>query len=111
MCYLSGGLFHQNKFPVKFTGPNLLFPWLLVFYYLTDAFVLVLFTSSTSDPHPLCVAKTTSLQRLITTSLNKTLQQHRFCKTILTTFTKPFFVFISCFVKHKSVKFFDVHIM
>ena len=54
MCYLSGGLFHQNKFPVKFTGPNLLFPWLLVFYYLTDAFVLVLFMSSTSHPHPLC---------------------------------------------------------
>ena len=54
MCYLSGGLFHQNKFPVKFIGPNLFFPWLLVFYYLTDAFVLVLFTSSTSHPHPLC---------------------------------------------------------
>ena len=53
MCYLSGGLFHQNKFPVKFIGPNLFFPWLLVFYYLTDAFVLVLFTSSTSHPHPL----------------------------------------------------------
>ena len=54
MCYLSGGLFHQNVFPVKFIGPNLFFPWLLVFYYLTDAFALVLFTSSTSDPHPLC---------------------------------------------------------
>ena len=54
MCYLSGGLFHQNKFPVKFGGPNLFFLWLLVFYYLTDAFVLVLFTSSTSHPHPLC---------------------------------------------------------
>ena len=49
-----GGLFHQNKFPGKFIGPNLFFPWLLVFYYLTDAFVLVLFTSSTSRPHPLC---------------------------------------------------------
>ena len=54
MRFLSGGLFHQNKFPVKFIGPNLFFPWLLVFYYLTDAFVLVLFTSSTSHPHPLC---------------------------------------------------------
>ena len=54
MCYLSGGLFHQNKFPVKFVGPNLFFLWLLVFYYLTDAFVFVLFTSSTSHPHPLC---------------------------------------------------------
>ena len=54
MCYLSGGLFHQNKFPVKFIGLYLLFHWLLVFYYLTDAFVLVLFTSSTSHPHPLC---------------------------------------------------------
>ena len=43
MCYLSGGLLHQNKFPVKFIGPNLFFPWLLVFYYLTDAFFLVLF--------------------------------------------------------------------
>ena len=53
MCYLSGGLLHQNKFPVKFISPNLFFPWLLVFYYLTDAFVLVLFTSSTSHPHPL----------------------------------------------------------
>ena len=54
MRYLSGGLFHQNKFPVKFTGPNIFFRWLLVFYYLTDAFVLVLFRSSTSHPHPLC---------------------------------------------------------
>ena len=54
MRYLSGWLFHQKKFPVKFIGHNLFFPWLLVFYYLTDAFVLVLFTSSTSRPHPLC---------------------------------------------------------
>ena len=44
MCYLPGGLLHQNKFPVKFIGPNLFFPWLLVFYYLTDALVFVLFT-------------------------------------------------------------------
>ena len=42
MRYLSGGLSHENKFPVKFAGPNLFFPWLLVFYHLTDAFVLVL---------------------------------------------------------------------
>ena len=54
MRYLSEGLFHQNKFPVKFIGPNLFFSWLLVFYYLTDALVLVLFTSSTSYPHPIC---------------------------------------------------------
>ena len=54
MRYISEGLFHQNKFPVKFIGPNLFFPWLLVFYCLTDAFVFVLFTSSTSHPHPLC---------------------------------------------------------
>ena len=54
MCYPSGGLFYQNKFPVKFTGPNLLLPWLLVFYYLTEAFVVVFFTSSTFDPHSLC---------------------------------------------------------
>ena len=54
MRYLSGGLFHQNKFRVKFIGPNLFFPCLLEFYYLTDAFVLVLFTSSTSHSHPLC---------------------------------------------------------
>ena len=53
MCYLSGGLPHQNKSPVKFIGPNLFFPWLLVFYYLTDAFVLVLFTSSISHLHSL----------------------------------------------------------
>ena len=53
MCYLSGGLLHQNKFPVKYIGPNLFFLWLLVFHYLTNAFVLVLFTSSTSGPHPL----------------------------------------------------------
>ena len=53
MRHLSGGLFHQNKFPVRFISPNLFFPWLLVFYYLTSAFVLVLFTSSTSHPHPL----------------------------------------------------------
>ena len=34
MRYLSVGLFHQGKFfPVKFIGPNLFFPWLLVFYY------------------------------------------------------------------------------
>ena len=56
MCYLSGGLLHQNKFPVKFISPNLFFPWLLVFYYLTDAFVLVLFTSSTSHPQPLYIS-------------------------------------------------------
>ena len=48
MCYLSGGLLHQNKFPVKFIGPNLFFPWLLAFYYLNDAFVLNLFTSTSS---------------------------------------------------------------
>ena len=54
MRYLLGGLFHQNKFPVKIIGPNLFFPWLLVSYYLTDTFVLVLFMSSTSHPHPLC---------------------------------------------------------
>ena len=48
MHYLSGDLLHQNKFPVKLIGPEL-----LVFYYLTDAFVLVLFTSSTSHPYPL----------------------------------------------------------
>ena len=53
MCQLSGGLLHQNKSPVKVIGPNLFFPWLPVFYYLTDAFILVLFTSSTSHPHPL----------------------------------------------------------
>ena len=56
MCYLSGGLFHQNKFPVKFTGPNLLFPWLLVFYYLTDAFVLVLF-------HAIYIRSISSMQK------------------------------------------------
>ena len=52
MHYLSGGLFHQNKFPVKLIGPNLFFPWLIVFYYLTDAFVLLLHVI-TSHPHPL----------------------------------------------------------
>ena len=52
--YLSGGPFHQNKFSFKFIDPNLPVSWLLVFYYLTNAFVLVLFTSSTSHPHSLC---------------------------------------------------------
>ena len=54
MRYLSVGLFHQNKFPGKFIGPSLFFPWLFVFCYLTDAFFLVLFMSSTSHPHALC---------------------------------------------------------
>ena len=62
MRYFTGGLLHQNKFPVKFIGPNLSFPWLLVFYYLTHAFVLVLFISSTSHSHPLC--RTSRLQML-----------------------------------------------
>ena len=53
MRYLSGGLFYQNTFPFKFKGPNLFFPQLLVFYHLTDAFVLVLIMSSASHPHPL----------------------------------------------------------
>ena len=51
MCELSWGLLHQNKFPVKFIGPNLFFPWVLVFYYLIDAFVLVLLTLSTAHPN------------------------------------------------------------
>ena len=50
MCYLFGRFLHQNKFPVKFIGPNLFFPRLLAFYYVTDVFVPVLFTSSTSHP-------------------------------------------------------------
>ena len=33
MCYLSGGLLHQNKFSVKFIGPNVFFPWLLVLLF------------------------------------------------------------------------------
>ena len=32
-------------------------------------------------------------------------------KTLQTTLAKVFFVFIFCFVKHKSVKVFDVHVM
>ena len=44
MRSLSGRLFHENKlFSVKFIGPNLFFPWLLVLSHLTDVFVLVLF--------------------------------------------------------------------
>ena len=54
MCYISRGLFHQNKFPVKLLGPNLFFFGLLVLYYLTDEFVFVLFMSSASYPHLLC---------------------------------------------------------
>ena len=54
MCYLSGALLHQSKFPVKFVGPSLFFLGILVFYYLTDAFALVLVILSTSHPHPLC---------------------------------------------------------
>ena len=50
MCYLSGALLHQNKFPVKFVGPSLFFLGSLVFYYLTDAFALVLVILSTSHP-------------------------------------------------------------
>ena len=61
MRYLSGELFHQNKFQVKFIGPSLFFPWLLVFYYLTDAFVLVPFMSSASHPHPLCRSSRTQM--------------------------------------------------
>ena len=30
MCELSWGLLHQNKFPVKFVGPNLFFLCVLV---------------------------------------------------------------------------------
>ena len=38
--------------------------------------------------------------------------QHIFTtKTLKTTFAKAFFVFILCFVKHKYVKIFDVHII
>ena len=47
------GIASSKKFPVKFIGPNLFFPWLLVFLNLTGAFVLVLFTTSRSHPHPL----------------------------------------------------------
>ena len=54
MYYLSGGSFHQNKFPVRFCRSQSVFPWLRLFYYLTDAFALDLFMSSTLDPHPLC---------------------------------------------------------
>ena len=45
-----------------FIGANLFFPWLLVFYYLTNAFVPVLFTSSTSHPHPIVVGRCSSKQ-------------------------------------------------
>ena len=49
MHYISGVLFHQNIFfPITFIGPNVFFPWLLLFSYLTDVFVHVLFTSSSS---------------------------------------------------------------
>ena len=66
MRYLSGGLFHKNKFPVKFIGPNLFFPWLLVFYCLTDAFVLVLFMSSAShhgEYYISMITSTSSMQK------------------------------------------------
>ena len=47
-----GGLFYQNKLPVKFMGPNLFYTWLLIFCY--RRVVLVFFTSSTSQPYFLC---------------------------------------------------------
>ena len=56
MRYLSGRLFHQNKFQVKSIGPNLFFAWLLVLYYLTDAFDLVLF-------HVIYITSTFSMQK------------------------------------------------
>ena len=56
MRSLSGGLFHQNNFPVTFLGPNMFFPLLLEFYYLTDAFVLVLF-------HVIYITSTSSMQK------------------------------------------------
>ena len=56
MHYLSGGLFQENKFPLKLIGPNLFFPWLLVFYYLTDAFVFVLF-------HIIYITSTSCMQK------------------------------------------------
>ena len=56
MRHLSGRLFYQNKFPVKVIDLNLFFPWLIVFYYLTDAFVLVLF-------HVIYITSTSSMQK------------------------------------------------
>ena len=55
MCYLSGELLHQNKFSVKFIGPNLFFPWLLVFYYLSD--------SCPCPLHITCITSTSPIQK------------------------------------------------
>ena len=87
MRYISEGLFHENKFPVKFIGPNLFFSWLLVFYYLIDAIFLVLFyviyitsTSSmllflnvSSFTSPLPHTSTTFLMVLLHSSFEETL--------------------------------------
>ena len=84
MRYLSGGLFHQNKFPVKIIGPNLFFLWLLVFYYLTETFVLVLFMSSASHPHLLC--RSSRLQMFFKIGASKNFEhftgKHRFTERL-----------------------------
>ena len=91
MRYLSGGLFHQNTFPFQFKGPNVFFPWLLVFYYLTDAFVLVLIMSSASHPHSL--GRSGRLQMFFKIGVSKTsiTGKHRcfyvkFAKFLITSF-------------------------
>ena len=54
MCYLSGGLFHQNKFPVKFIGPKSVLSLATCVLLFHRCVCLVLFMSSASHPHPLC---------------------------------------------------------
>ena len=54
MHYLSGGLFHQNKFPVKVIGPKSVLSLATCVLLFNRCVYLVLFMSSASHPHPLC---------------------------------------------------------
>ena len=54
MRYLLGGLFHQNKFPVKLLGPKSVYSLATCVLLFNRCVCLVLFISSASHPHPLC---------------------------------------------------------
>ena len=57
MRYLSGGLFHQNNFPVTFIGPKTVLSLAACVLLLNRGVCLVLFVSSASHPHPLSIEK------------------------------------------------------
>ena len=54
MRYLSGGSFHENKFPVKFIDSKSVSSLATCVLLFNQWVCLVLFISSTSHPHPLC---------------------------------------------------------